>query len=429
MPPKTKICVIGLGYVGLPLAVAFAKAGKEVFGFDIKKERIQELKKGIDSADEIKSSDLRRVKICYSADPKIIQKANFIIAAIPTPVDRAKRPDLSLLKKATKTIGENIRKGAIVVFESTVYPGLTEEICVPIIEKYSHLNEGSDWHIGYSPERINPGDREHAISKIIKIVSASNKEALEKTARIYGSVCKAGIYKAPNIKTAEAAKVIENIQRDLNIALMNELSLIFHRLDINTQEVLEAAATKWNFHTYQPGMPSGHCLPVDPYYLTYRAEELGYHPQVILAGRRINDSMPQYVAELTIQGLIEAGKRVQRAKVLVMGLTFKENVKDIRNSKAKEIIETLKKYKVDLYAHDPLLSRRVMTGFEVKNISELARAPKMDGIVLCLVHKQFKKISLKKIQEITKKNPVLIDVKSHFLSKKPERRGFIYKSL
>lgn len=429
MSPKTKICIIGLGYVGLPLAVAFAKKGYEVFGFDINKKRINDLKHNFDSAEEVESGDLKRTKIVYSANPEGLKKANFLIVAIPTPIDRAKRPNLSLLKKAAKIVGENIQKGSIVVFESTVYPGVTEEICAPIIEKYSRLKTGRDWYLGYSPERINPGDKEHTIDKVVKIVSGINKDTLDKIAKIYGSICKAGIYKAPNIKTAEAAKVIENIQRDLNIALVNELSLIFHRLGICTQEVLEAAATKWNFHRYQPGLPSGHCIPVDPYYLTHRAEELGYHPQVILAGRRINDYMAEYVAELTIQGLIEAGKRVQKAKVLIMGLTFKENVRDTRNSKVKDIIRKLKKYRVGVYGYDPLLSPEEIRDFKIKSISSLQRMPKMDGVILPIIHNPFFKLSLSFLKKIMKKPPVLIDVKSFYLKKKPQTKGFIYKCL
>lgn len=428
MPPKTKICIIGLGYVGLPLAVAFAKKGYEVFGFDIKK-RINDLKHNFDSTAEVESEDLKRTKIIYSANPEILKKANFFIVAIPTPIDRAKRPDLSLLKKAAKIVGKNIQKGSIVVFESTVYPGVTEEICAPIIEKYSHLKTGRDWYLGYSPERINPGDKEHSIDKVVKIVSGINKDTLDTIAKIYGSICKAGIYKAPNIKTAEAAKVIENIQRDLNIALINELSLIFHRLGICTQEVLEAAATKWNFHRYEPGLVGGHCIGVDPYYLTYRAEEMGYHPEVILAGRKINDYMPQYVVEMLLQGLIKAGKRVQNSKVLILGLTFKENVKDTRNSKTRDIIQKLKKNKVRVYGYDPLLSSEEIRDFKIKSISSLQRMPKMDGVILPIIHNPFKRLSLSFLKKIMKKHPVLIDVKSFYRKQNPQNKGFIYKCL
>lgn len=427
MPPKTKICIVGLGYIGLPLSIEFARAGKEVFGFDVNQKRIEELKKGIDSTAEIKRSELRRVKITYSHNPKIIERANFIIIAIPTPIDQAKRPDLSLLKKASRTVGENLKPQSTVVLESTVYPGVTEEICIPIIEKYSHLKCNRDFFIGYSPERINPGDKEHSIGRVIKIISGMDRKTRDKIARVYGSICK--VYKAPNIKTAEAAKVIENVQRDLNIALVNELSLIFHRLDISTKEVLKAAATKWNFHPYEPGMPSGHCIPVDPYYLTYRAEELGYHPQVVLAGRRINDYMPEYVADLTVQGLIQAGKRVQNAKVLILGLTFKENVRDIRNAKIKDVINKLKKYGIKTYGYDPFLSSKETRAFRIQNVSSLGAIPKIDAVILSLIHNEFKKLTLAQIKKWMNKKPVLIDIKSYFSDQKPQDKGFIYKCL
>ena len=424
-----KIAVIGLGYVGLPLAVEFAKSGFQVFGFDINLKRIRELEQGIDLTGEVEASELKRVKIIYSNDPQIIKKTNFLIVTVPTPVDKDKKPDLTLIKNASKIVGENLQKGSIVTFESTVYPGVTEEICAPIIEKYSRLKCGKDWKVGYSPERINPGDKEHTISKVIKIVSGMDKESLQRIAQVYNLICKNGIYKAPNIKTAEAAKVIENVQRDLNIALVNELALIFHRLGINTKEVLEAAGTKWNFHKYQPGLVGGHCIGVDPYYLVYKAEELGYHPEVIAAGRRINDYIPQYVADLTVKSLVEAGKVVQGAKILVMGLTFKENVPDVRNSKTKEVIEKLKEQGVEVFGYDPILRKEETKGFGVKNVSDLKKLPKMDGIILCTLHNEFKKLSLKIIKKLMGKSPVLIDVKSYFLDEKPQDQGFIYKCL
>lgn len=429
MPAQTKICVIGLGYVGLPLVLAFDRAGQKVSGFDLSKQRIAELRNNFDHTQETRTSELKRAQIEYSADPKILKKANFIIAAIPTPIDKAKRPDLTLLKIASKTIGEHFQKGSVVVFESTVYPGVTEDICVPIIEKYSELKVGRDWFVGYSPERINPGDRHHGLDKVVKIVAGMDKRTLNKIARLYRKICKAGVHKAPNIKTAEAAKVIENIQRDLNIALVNELSMIFNLIGIKTPEVLAAAGTKWNFHPYQPGLVGGHCIGVDPYYLTYRAEEIGYHPEVILAGRHINDYMPHYAGELLIQGLIEAGKKVQNAKVLILGLTFKENVRDIRNSKVEDVIRFLKGYQVDLYGHDPYLHKKEIAAFGVKPITTANQVRQMDGTILAVIHDQFKKLKLNDLKKMMGNTPVLLDVKSYFQNQDPVKHGFIYKSL
>lgn len=427
---QLKVCVIGLGYVGLPLAIEFAKQGVLTYGFDVSKKRIDELKAGKDTSNEVADSELAKAKeIEYSDDPSIIKKANFLIVAVPTPVNEAKQPDLGLVESASRIVGENIQKGSIVVYESTVYPGVTEDICLPIIEKYSGLKAGQDWKIGYSPERMNPGDKEHSVDKIIKVVSGMDKESSQIIAGTYSIVCKAGVHQAPNIKTAEAAKVIENVQRDLNIALMNELALIFHRLGINTQEVLEAAATKWNFHKYQPGLVGGHCIGVDPYYLTYRAEELGYHPQVILSGRKINDSMAEYVADMAIKGLASAGKKIKQAKVLILGLTFKEDVKDTRNSKVKDIIKKLKEYEIDILGFDPLVEKEeVENKFKVRYIDNISQE-KVDGVILAVLHSDFKKITLDGLKEIMPDAPVLVDVKSWFLKQKPENQGFIYSAL
>ncbi|MCX6789506.1 MAG: nucleotide sugar dehydrogenase [Candidatus Gribaldobacteria bacterium] len=425
-----KICVIGLGYVGLPLAIEFAKKGVAVYGFDVKESRVTELKAGHDSSDEVTDADLAVVKIEYSFDPGVIKKANFLVVAVPTPVDQAKKPDLSLVESASRVVGENIQPGSVVVYESTVYPGVTEDICVPIIEKYSGLKCGVDWKIGYSPERMNPGDKEHSVDKIIKVVSGMDQESSDKIAQVYGLVCLAGVFKAANIKTAEAAKVIENIQRDLNIALINELALIFHRLGINTQEVLEAAGTKWNFHKYQPGLVGGHCLGVDPYYLTYRAEELGYRSEVILAGRHINESMADYVAELLIKGLVQASKKIKDAKVLILGLTFKENVRDTRNSKVRDIIKKLQEYGCDVYACDPLVEKEeAKNRFKVKYLANLSEAQNMDGVILATLHNEFKTITLERLKIIMPEAPVLVDVKSFYLKQKPQEKGFIYQAL
>ncbi|MDZ7586837.1 MAG: nucleotide sugar dehydrogenase, partial [Patescibacteria group bacterium] len=352
---KLNLAVVGLGYVGLPLAIEFAKTGVKVIGFDINTKRITELNKGIDSSGEIENEEIQETNIDYTSEPQKLKKTNFIIMALPTPVNQANQPDLSLVENASRLVGQNLSKNATVIYESTVYPGVTEDICVPIIEKESGLKCGRDWFIGYSPERVNPGDKEHTISKIVKIVSGMDKKTLKKIAEVYGAICKDGVHLAPSIKIAEAAKVFENIQRDVNIALMNELSLICHRLNINTQDVLEAAGTKWNFLKFRPGLVGGHCVGVDPYYLAYKAEELGYHPQVILAGRRINNYMAEFVALETIEGLIEAGKAVRGAKVLIMGLTFKENIRDMRNSKITVVINKLKELGVKVIGFDPNL--------------------------------------------------------------------------
>jgi UDP-N-acetyl-D-galactosamine dehydrogenase len=388
-----EICIVGLGYVGLPLAVAFSKSGFEVTGFDINEKRIKELKNNLDSSKETSKEELEGVNIDYTSDAKGIRNSNFIIIAVPTPITKSNRPNLDYLRSASKLVGENLSKDSIVVYESTVYPGVTEEVCMPILEQSSGLKCGEDFKIGYSPERINPGDKEHTIEKIMKVVSGMDQEATDQIAEAYGKVIKAGIFKAANIKTAEAAKVIENIQRDLNIALMNELTIIFDKMDIDVNSVLGAASTKWNFHKYHPGLVGGHCIGVDPYYLTYKAEELGYHPEVILAGRRINDNMHKFYTEKIIKRLIKDGKKIQGAKVLIMGLTFKPNVPDYRNSRAKNMILELKKYYTEVFGCDPLLSNDIVEKeFGVKNFKFEDIFNKVDLIVLVVKHDIFNNI-------------------------------------
>lgn len=424
-----RICVVGLGYVGLPLAVAFGKTDCDVYGFDINAKKIAELKEGFDSMGEVSRDELAATRLQYSNDPAVISKANFIIAAVPTPVDKAHKPDLYFVESASKVVGEHLSAGSVVVFESTVYPGVTEEICVPIIEKTSGLKCGTDWKIGYSPERINPGDKEHTLEKIVKVVSGMDAESLERIAEVYSLVCKAGVHRAATIKTAEAAKVIENVQRDLNIALVNELSLIFRRMGISTRDVLEAAGTKWNFHKYHPGLVGGHCIGVDPYYLTYRAEELGYHPQVILAGRRINDFMPVHVADLMVKGLIQAGKKVKGAKVLVLGLTFKEDVKDPRNSKSVEVVETLKAQGVEVFAHDPLLSaEEAAHECDVTFLEDFKSAAPFDGIVFVVPHATLRSIPLSELNGLMAPPGVLMDVKGVY-AKEALPEGLVYCTL
>jgi UDP-N-acetyl-D-galactosamine dehydrogenase len=374
-----KVCVVGLGYVGLPIAVKFGQTGLPTFGFDINRKKVKELRAFHDSMNEVAAEELRRTDVAYSFEPSIIGKANFIIVAVPTPVDEARQPDITLLRLASETVGRNLRRGSVVVFESTVYPGCTEDDCVPIIEKFSRMRCGRDWFIGYSPERINPGDKEHSLERVIKVVSGMDAKTLDTVAAVYGLVARAGVFRAASIKVAEAAKVIENTQRDLNIALMNELSLIFSRMGISTRDVLEAAGTKWNFHRYTPGLVGGHCIGVDPYYLTHKAEMLGYHPRVILAGRQINDDMASHVAQMVVKGLNRIGRVLSKSRVLILGLTFKENVKDSRNSKTRDLIHELKDYGVTVVASDPYLSQHDVDeeGFGVGNLP-LARVGKVD---------------------------------------------------
>ena len=423
---KLIVGIVGLGYVGLPLAVEFAKAGIEVIGFDNNQKRVNELKKYLDVNDEISSEILREIQINYSTSPTILKKANFIIVAIPTPITKTNQPDLSLLREASKIIGENLSKKSIVVFESTVYPGVTEEICQPIIEKASGLKCGRDWSIGYSPERINPGDKVHTLKTVIKIVAGMNKTTLNKISKTFGLICQAGIYQAPDIKTAEAAKLVENVQRDLNISLMNELSLIFHRLDLDTKEVLAAAGTKWNFLKFTPGLVGGHCIGVDPYYLVYKAKEVGYHTQVIAAGRAVNDLMGEFVAELTIKGLIKAKKNVYGAKVLILGLTFKENIRDFRNSKITVTINKLKEFGINIFGFDPYLtSEDVSQNFQIRAKKRLTG--QFDAVIIATPHKEFLKYE-DKILTLFKNKPVVIDVKGLYRNMN-KKNYLIYKSL
>jgi len=388
---KEKIAVVGLGYVGLPLAVEFGKKVK-IIGFDLNKKRVADLKKHIDSNNETASDELKSASLLeVTSDPQRLKEAKFIIVAVPTPITKNKQPDLYCMASASETVGRNLTSGSIVVFESTVYPGVTEDVCVPLLEKYSGLKYGKDFKVGYSPERINPGDKEHTIQNVIKIVSGCDAQTLEEVANVYGMVVKAGVYKAESIKAAEAAKVIENTQRDLNIALMNELAIIFHKMGIDTLSVLKAAGTKWNFIRMSPGLVGGHCIGVDPYYLTFKAEELGYQPQVILAGRRINDDMGRYIAEQTVKHLIKANKTVKGAKVLVAGITFKENISDIRNSRVIDIIKELKEYEVEVIACDPLAdSEAVRHEYDIELV-KYNKDIKVDAIVIAVAHDTFKK--------------------------------------
>lgn len=417
-----KICVIGLGYVGLPLALAFAKNGYSVIGFDIKEKRISELKQGIDITEETSSDELKSVEMEYSSNPSCIKEADFIIVGVPTPITKNKKPDLRPLEMASKTVGENLKKGAIIVFESTVYPGVTEEVCRPIIEKYSGF---SDFKLGYSPERINPGDKEHTVEKILKVVSGEDAQTLETVAKVYSDAIKAGVHKAPSIKVAEAAKVIENTQRDINIALMNELSLIFERMDIDTKDVLEAAGTKWNFLKFFPGLVGGHCIGVDPYYLAYRAEELGYHPDVILSGRKVNDYMPEHVASMAIKLLNECEKLPKKSKILVMGLTFKENVTDTRNSKISDTISKLKEYGVFVIGCDPYAEE--LDEFKIDSLKQFNEVLDVDGIIVACAHDEFKELSVSDLKSKISGKGFLIDIKGLYHNQ--DKEGLMYRSL
>jgi UDP-N-acetyl-D-glucosamine/UDP-N-acetyl-D-galactosamine dehydrogenase len=422
-----RICLVGLGYVGLPLAVAF---GRKVptLGFDISSKKIEALKKRIDPMHEVPEKELKKADIEFSNDPAIIKRANFIIVAVPTPITDAKVPDLSPLESSSAIVGKNLSKGAIVVYESTVYPGATEEVCVPILEEHSGLKCGVDFKIGYSPERINPGDTEHTVERIVKVVSGMDEESSKRVAAVYGMVIKAGVHEASSIKVAEAAKVIENIQRDLNIALANELSLIFDRIGIDTREVMAAAATKWNFHRYHPGLVGGHCIGVDPYYLTFKAQQLGYEPQIILAGRHINEYMSHHVAEKTIKGLARRDKPLSQCTVLVLGLTFKENVGDYRNSKAKDVITELRNFAVKVIACDPLIDDDVVKRvFNVDN-TPISKLPPVEGVVLITPHEEFRALTLPKLKQMMPK-PVLVDIRGFYPRKEAEAMGFIYDTL
>ena len=423
---KEKLSVIGLGYVGLPLAISFAKK-VEVIGFDIDKAKVEAYKKGIDVTNEVGSKSVRETTAFLTSNEKELQKAKFHIVAVPTPINLDKTPNLSAVIGASKIVGKNLVKGSIVVYESTVYPGVTEDICKPILEKESGLKCGIDFKIGYSPERINPGDKLHRLETVKKVVSGMDKETLNIIAKVYGLIIKAGVYKAESIKVAEAAKVIENAQRDINIAFMNELSIIFNKLDIDTQAVLRAASTKWNFLQFTPGLVGGHCIGVDPYYLTYKAEQVGYLSQVILAGRKINDEMGKYVAENTLKQLIKADKQIKGCKVLIMGITFKENCSDIRNSKVIDIINELKEYGVNIEVVDPLADENeTLRKYGIK-LSKVEDVTDVDAVIFAIPHEKFKDITLKDLKNIYKDDKlVLIDIKGMFNKKEAENLNYLY---
>ena len=406
--------VVGLGYVGLPLAMEFGKKCQTI-GFDLSAEKIESYKRFCDPTGEVTTEDLKAAtQLKVTTDPAELKLCDFIIVAVPTPVDGAHQPDFGPLVGSSTSVGRNMKKGAIVVYESTVYPGATEEVCIPILEKHSGLKWKQDFHVGYSPERINPGDKEHTLTKILKVVSGDDADTLDKVAKLYESIITAGVHRASNIKVAEAAKVIENTQRDLNIALMNELSLIFHKIGIDTLEVLEAAGTKWNFLPFRPGLVGGHCIGVDPYYLTHKADMLGYHPQVILAGRRINDGMGKFIAEQTVKNMIAAGSQVKGAKVSVLGLTFKENCPDLRNSRVIDVIHELISYGIEVHVHDPVPDQQEAMHEYGITLESWDKLPKSEAIVVAVSHQEFVAKPLADYQAKFAGKGVLVDVKAIF---------------
>ncbi len=404
------VSVIGLGYVGLPVAVALSKKFSTV-GFDVNEKRIEELKAGNDFTKEVTSEDLKAANIVYTNSIDELKKASFHIVAVPTPVNEVKHPDLTILLKASETVGKALKKGDIVVYESTVYPGATEEDCIPVLEKVSGLKSGVDFKVGYSPERINPGDKEHTFTKIKKVISAQDEESLEKVDFIYGSVVEAGTYKAATIKVAEAAKVIENTQRDLNISLMNELSVIFEKMDIDTLSVIEAASTKWNFLPFKPGLVGGHCIGVDPYYLTYKAEKLGYQPEVILAGRRINDSMGTRIVERTVKAMIKSGQAVLNSHVTILGLTFKENCPDLRNTRVTDIISAFNDYGVNIQVCDPeVVPEEAEAEYGIKLVPVDQLKPS-EAVIVAVSHTSFYELGKGTRPSFIKDKSVVFDVK------------------
>jgi UDP-N-acetyl-D-galactosamine dehydrogenase len=426
---KEKISVVGLGYVGMPIAVAFAKK-VDVIGFDLNKKKIDLYRAGIDPTNEVGNDEIKKTTVEFTADETKLKEAKFHIIAVPTPINSDKTPDLSPVEGASKIVGRNLTKGSIVVYESTVYPGVTEDICVPILEKESGLKCGVDFKIGYSPERINPGDKVHRLENIIKIVSGMDEESLDEIAKVYELVIEVGVHRAGSIKVAEAAKVVENSQRDINIAFMNELAMVFDRMGIDTKEVVEAMNTKWNALGFTPGLVGGHCIGVDPYYFVYEAEKLGYHSQIILSGRKINDGMGKFVADAIIKKLILANKVVRQARVVILGVTFKENTPDTRNSKVIDIIDSLREYGIDPIVVDPEADAEEAKheyGIDLVDIKDVNDA---DCLVLAVAHDSFKDMSWIEIDSIYRNienhEKVLIDVKSIFNRKEIEEKGYSY---
>ena len=414
MKPDEVIAVVGLGYVGLPLAVEFGKIGPTI-GFDLSTAKVESYKKFVDPAGEVSTEQLRAAShLSVTTDPAALAQADYILIGVPTPVDIAHVPDFGPLISASETVGKYMKDGAVVIYESTVYPGATEEVCIPVLEKFSGKKWKEGFHVGFSPERINPGDKEHTLTNVMKVVSGDDQQTLDRVAAMYERVVKAGVHRASSLKVAEAAKVIENTQRDLNIALMNELAIIFDKIGIDTLEVLKAAGTKWNFLPFRPGLVGGHCIGVDPYYLTHKAEMIGYHPQVILAGRRINDGMAKFVAEKTVKSIISAGFQVKGAKVNVIGLTFKENCPDLRNSKVADIVYELQSYGVDVHVHDPVAEADEAQHEYGIALESWDGLPKADALIVAVPHKEVLARSLTDFQSKLNDGGCFVDVKSQF---------------
>jgi UDP-N-acetyl-D-glucosamine/UDP-N-acetyl-D-galactosamine dehydrogenase len=422
-PALATVALVGLGYVGLPVAVAFGRQ-RPTIGYDVSRKRIDRLRQMVDPTGEVSTAELMQAQhFKPTAQPAELRHADFIIVAVPTPINAARQPDFGPLASASETVGRYMRRGATVIFESTVYPGATEEVCVPLIERHSGMRWRQDFHVGYSPERINPGDREHAFEKIVKVVAGDDAETLEKVAALYSSVVQAGVHRASSIRVAEAAKVIENTQRDLNIAFVNELSIIFDRLGLDTTEVLRTAGTKWNFLPFRPGLVGGHCIGVDPYYLTHKAELVGYHPEVILAGRRINDGMGTHIARRTVQQMIHAGRNIKGARVNVLGLAFKENVADIRNSKVVDIIRELAEFGVETFVHDPHVTPEDALHEYGLRLTDWDRLPAADATMLAVPHQAFARLAPAALLQKIVKNGCFIDLKAVFDPEPFRREG------
>ena len=421
-----RLAIVGLGYVGLPLAVQLSEHF-EVVGYDLKVDRVSELRSGRDRTLEVPDEELKKASVLFTSNEEDLSKCRLIIVAVPTPIDKYRIPDLSPLRNASIAVGRRMVKGSCVVYESTVYPGATEEVCVPILETESGFKLGTDFTVGYSPERINPGDRLHRLENIVKIVSGFDDQTARFLSRVYGKVVKAGIHVASSIKVAEAAKVIENTQRDLNIALMNELAMIFDIMGIDTHEVLDAAGTKWNFLKFFPGLVGGHCIGVDPYYLTFKAESLGYHPEMILSGRRINDNMGKYIAERTVKLLIAEGRLVRGSAVAVLGITFKENVPDIRNTRVVDIIRELKDYGIRVLVHDPLADREEASRYYNITLEDWEQMAGVDAVIMAVVHDEYRQMGLQQIAGLcSNSTPLMVDVKGGFNPSEAKRHSIIY---
>ena len=423
-----KVSVVGLGYVGFPLLIELAKT-YDVIGFDVNEAKVNNYIKGIDETNEVGDELTKQTTAFMTSDETNLQDAKFHIVAVPTPINQDKTPNLTPIIEASKTVARNLTKGSIVVFESTVYPGTTEEICVPILEEYSNLEFERDFKVGYSPERINPGDKVNTLTNITKVVSGSDKEASEVIYNVYDAIIEAGIHQAPTIKVAEAAKVIENAQRDINIAFMNELSVVFNKMDINTNDVLKAAGTKWNFLKFEPGLVGGHCIGVDPYYFMYKAEELGYHSQIISAGRKINDEMGKHVASNVIKQLIHSGQQVKGADVAIFGITFKENVPDVRNTKIVDIINELKEYGVNTIIYDPVADKKDVKSTYNLDLATKEEMQNLNAIILAVPHEEFKELSLNNFNSLYEGQKVFVDIKEVFDRKVFESDGYYYWSL